>query len=76
MQSKWNFEKLKKGKFINLSVLKLLLTSYKIGELKYIVSFQIENAASLEENDGLNALFCECCEAVWLWSFAASLENL
>ena len=46
--------KRKKKKLSIRSTLKLILTSFREGKLKYIANFRIENATPQEENDNLN----------------------
>ena len=52
ISSKW-----KKKKLSIRSALKLILTSFREGKLKYIANFKIKNATPREENDSLNNFF-------------------
>ena len=65
---KSNFEQLREKKAF-IHVLKLLLTSNKDVEQKYVVNIQIIHAALTEENDGSNDLSSKCCETVSLLIF-------
>ena len=49
ISSKW-----KKKKLSIRFTLKLILTSFREGKLKYIANFKIKNATPQEENDSLN----------------------